>query len=93
MPCPSHPPWLDHSNYTWRRVPKIYININWQKYISNFITGNTIHFTNQMTTDGRILSVTIYRSAHISKKAAKHLMEQVTFGYLQTMINISKQCR
>jgi hypothetical protein len=20
MPCPSHPPWLDHSNYTWWRV-------------------------------------------------------------------------
>jgi hypothetical protein len=20
MPFPSHPPWLDHSNYTWRRV-------------------------------------------------------------------------
>jgi hypothetical protein len=20
MPCPSHPPWLVHSNYTWRRV-------------------------------------------------------------------------
>jgi hypothetical protein len=20
MFCPSHPPWLDHSNYTWRRV-------------------------------------------------------------------------
>jgi hypothetical protein len=20
MPCPSHPPWLDHSNYNWRRV-------------------------------------------------------------------------
>jgi hypothetical protein len=20
MPCPSHPPWLDHSNYAWRRV-------------------------------------------------------------------------
>jgi hypothetical protein len=19
MPCPSHPLWLDHSNYTWRR--------------------------------------------------------------------------
>jgi hypothetical protein len=19
MSCPSHPPWLDHSNYTWRR--------------------------------------------------------------------------
>jgi hypothetical protein len=20
MPCPSHPPWLDHFDYTWRRV-------------------------------------------------------------------------
>jgi hypothetical protein len=20
MPCPSHPPWLDNSNYTWRTV-------------------------------------------------------------------------
>jgi hypothetical protein len=20
MPCPFHPPWLDHSNYTWRGV-------------------------------------------------------------------------
>jgi hypothetical protein len=20
MPRPSHPPWLDHSNYTWRRI-------------------------------------------------------------------------
>jgi hypothetical protein len=20
MPCLSHPPWLDHSSYTWRRV-------------------------------------------------------------------------
>jgi hypothetical protein len=20
MPCPSHPPWLDHSNYTLRRA-------------------------------------------------------------------------
>jgi hypothetical protein len=20
MPRPSHPSWLDHSNYTWRRV-------------------------------------------------------------------------
>jgi hypothetical protein len=20
MPCPSHLPWLDHSNYTWRRI-------------------------------------------------------------------------
>jgi hypothetical protein len=18
MPCPSHPPWLNHSNYVWR---------------------------------------------------------------------------
>jgi hypothetical protein len=20
MPCPSHPSWLDNSNYNWRRV-------------------------------------------------------------------------
>jgi hypothetical protein len=20
MLCPPHPPWLDHSNYTWRKV-------------------------------------------------------------------------
>jgi hypothetical protein len=20
MPCPSHPPWLDHCNYTWGRI-------------------------------------------------------------------------
>jgi hypothetical protein len=20
MPCPSHPPWLDHSNYIWRTI-------------------------------------------------------------------------
>jgi hypothetical protein len=20
MPCPAHTPWLDHSNYTWRRL-------------------------------------------------------------------------
>jgi hypothetical protein len=20
MPCPPHPPWLDHSNYIWRIV-------------------------------------------------------------------------
>jgi hypothetical protein len=20
MPWPPHPPWLDHSNYTWRRA-------------------------------------------------------------------------
>jgi hypothetical protein len=23
MPCSSHPPWLNHSNYTWRRVQVI----------------------------------------------------------------------
>jgi hypothetical protein len=20
VPCPSHPPWLDHANYAWRQV-------------------------------------------------------------------------
>jgi hypothetical protein len=23
MPCPPHPPWLDNSNYTWRRVQAV----------------------------------------------------------------------
>jgi hypothetical protein len=23
MPHPSHPSWLDHSNYTWRRVQTV----------------------------------------------------------------------
>jgi hypothetical protein len=23
LPCPSHPLWLDHSNYIWRRVQDI----------------------------------------------------------------------
>jgi hypothetical protein len=29
MPCPSHPPWLDHSNYAWRRVQVIrgFVNV------------------------------------------------------------------
>jgi hypothetical protein len=26
MPCPSHPPWLDHSNYTWTRVQVMKLN-------------------------------------------------------------------
>jgi hypothetical protein len=35
-----------------------------------------------MMIDGRILSDTIYLSAHISEKVAKHHMEQVTYGQL-----------
>jgi hypothetical protein len=33
MPCPSHPPWLDHSNYTWRRVQPMKLNtyIYWEQ--------------------------------------------------------------
>jgi hypothetical protein len=29
MPCPSHPSWLDHSNYIWQRVQvmKLFPNI------------------------------------------------------------------
>jgi hypothetical protein len=39
MPCPSHPPWHHHSNYTWRQVQvtKLLImqftNINYRKLI------------------------------------------------------------
>jgi hypothetical protein len=41
-----------------------------------------------MMTDGRILFGTIYQSAHISEKEAKHPMQQVTSGQLQMKINI-----
>jgi hypothetical protein len=31
MPHPSHPSWLDYSNYTWRRVPVMKLLISyWQ---------------------------------------------------------------
>jgi len=46
-----------------------------------------------MMTDGRILFGTIYRSAHISEKGAKHLMQQVTSGPLQMKMNIPTQSR
>jgi hypothetical protein len=44
MPCPSHPAWLDHSNYIWRRVrimeliirrfstTSYYFTLLWSKY-------------------------------------------------------------
>jgi hypothetical protein len=38
MPCPSHPPWLDHSNYTWRRVQVMKLDIllkEWNLLIFN----------------------------------------------------------
>jgi hypothetical protein len=47
MPCPPHPPWLDHSNYTWRRVQVMKLLIMqfsptsshfislWSKYLLN----------------------------------------------------------
>jgi hypothetical protein len=28
IPCPSHPPRLDHSNYTWRRVQAIKLRLH-----------------------------------------------------------------
>jgi hypothetical protein len=31
MPCPSHAPWLDHSNYTWRRVQVMKLTKHTQK--------------------------------------------------------------
>jgi hypothetical protein len=27
IPCPSHPPWLDHCNHIWRRVQVMKIRI------------------------------------------------------------------
>jgi hypothetical protein len=42
MPCSSHPPWLDHSNYTWRRVQVM-------KPIRSFIQGRLFeHIRNKL---------------------------------------------
>jgi hypothetical protein len=34
MLCPSHPPWLDHSNYAWRRVQamKLWTNTDFRYF-------------------------------------------------------------
>jgi hypothetical protein len=42
LPCPSHPPWLDHSNYTWRRgqvmkLPNILLNTLFSNTLSLFL--------------------------------------------------------
>jgi hypothetical protein len=34
MPCPSHPPWLDHSNYTWWRVQVMKLSPTSHHFIS-----------------------------------------------------------
>jgi hypothetical protein len=34
MPCPSHPPWLDHSNYAWRRAQVMKLVFNYLALIS-----------------------------------------------------------
>jgi hypothetical protein len=37
LPCPPHPPWLDHSNYTWRRVQ----GISWTAWLKHKDPGHT----------------------------------------------------
>jgi hypothetical protein len=32
MSCSSHAPWLDHSNYTWRRVQVMMLLVPWLGY-------------------------------------------------------------
>jgi hypothetical protein len=41
MPCPSHPPWLDHSNYTWRRVQVMKLLIKQIK--RSYLFARTLH--------------------------------------------------
>jgi hypothetical protein len=31
MPCPSHPLWLDHSNYSWQRRKNFWAKMSSQK--------------------------------------------------------------
>jgi hypothetical protein len=37
MPCPSHPPWLDHSNYTCTSI-----TIYWLTHTATFTTDQFI---------------------------------------------------
>jgi hypothetical protein len=45
MPCPSDPPWLDHSNYTWRRVQVMKLLVNTCKHIRNSVFLVVLHLT------------------------------------------------
>jgi hypothetical protein len=46
MPCPSYPPWLDHSNYTWRNL--LYTNENEIWSIQSRITPPFSVFQNHL---------------------------------------------
>jgi hypothetical protein len=39
--CPSHPPWLDHCNFIWRRVQAITSTLGWDK----LSTSRPVRFT------------------------------------------------
>jgi hypothetical protein len=41
MPCPSHPPWHDHSNYAWRRV-QVYCISDIKERLSVAIIGEEV---------------------------------------------------
>jgi hypothetical protein len=41
MPCPSHPPWLEHSNYTWRRVQVMKLLI--MQFLQHPVTSFLFH--------------------------------------------------
>jgi hypothetical protein len=52
MPCPSHPPWLDHSNYTWRRVQVIgSLHKLRNNQCVDLRVYNSIHLTTQHSCD------------------------------------------
>jgi hypothetical protein len=38
MPCPSHPPWFDHSNCTWRRVQLLKLIMQFSPTSCQFIS-------------------------------------------------------
>jgi hypothetical protein len=40
MPCPSHPPWLHHSNYTWRRVQLMKLLIMYNTFLQPPVTSS-----------------------------------------------------
>jgi hypothetical protein len=48
MPCPSHPPWFEYSNYTWRRAHSPHYVV-FSNLLSLHLPSNQIFFSNTLS--------------------------------------------
>jgi hypothetical protein len=71
MPCPSHPPWLYHSNYTWRKVQVMKLrNMNFSLVTSSLFGPN-------------ILLSNLFSNTH-SPCSSLNIRDQVSHSYRTT---------